>query len=85
MSTEHQITPEMIRAMTHEQRVELASHMIQPFRCGGLTYIDGVPPYRCQGWLIPASVIAQSQADHNGDPWPGIREYQATHEPYTKG
>lgn len=68
---------------TPEGRKKLADSMIQPFRCGGADYIDGKIHYRSGGWLIPGSVLDQSRAEHNGDPWPGIRAYQSTHEPYT--
>jgi hypothetical protein len=76
---------EAIRKMTPEERKKLAASMIQPFRCGGTEYINGERHYRSGGWLIPQSVLDKSCAEHNDDPWPGIRAYQATHEPYTPG
>lgn len=41
-----EITKEMIAAMTKEERENLASHMYNPIKCGGLTYDEkGRPMY----------------------------------------
>ena len=69
---------------TDEEIKRLGESLVSPLRCGGLDYIDGKPYYRIQGWLIPAEIIEQSKQANNGDPWPGIREWQRTHEPYVK-
>lgn len=67
---------------TPEGRRKLAESMIVPIRCGGAEYIDGKLHLRLGGWLVPQEVIDRSCEEHNGDPWPGIREYQRTHEKY---
>ena len=68
---------------TPEGRKKIAEHMIVPIRCGGGAYVDGKLHLRLGGWLVPQEVIDQSRVENNGDPWPGIRAYQQTHEPYT--
>lgn len=69
---------------TEVGRRKIAASMIVPVRCGGGTYVDGKLHYKLGGWLVPQEVLEQSRREHNGDPWPGIFEYQRTHEPYTK-
>jgi hypothetical protein len=63
---------------TEEGRRKIAEHMVVPVRCGGTEYIDGKLHYKIGGWLVPSEVLDRSPS---GDPWPGIREYQRTHEP----
>ena len=61
---------------TPEGRAKLAASMVVPVRCGGCTYDkEGNAWLYLGGWWVPQSVLG----DHR-DPWPAIREYQATHE-----
>ncbi len=69
---------------TPEGRKKLAESMIVPIRCGGGTYVDGKLHLRLGGWLVPQEVIDRGRDENNGDPWPAIREYQRTHEPYAR-
>lgn len=76
------MTLDDFRKMTPEELQKLAKSMVQPVRCGGTDYIDGKIHYRIQGWLVPGAVLDASGQEHNGNPWPGIKAYQDTHDRY---